>query len=97
MGRGLPARVRQSRTSTAFYAYAYPEPEGFATHPIGPDAAYYSDANSQFLLPYEAVRQAPDPDQALSEFLHTTYEAAAEHGGWDRGSLEDNPARWNDR
>lgn len=81
----------------AFYAYAYPEPDGFATHPIRPDAAYYSDANGQFLLPYEAVRRAPDPDQALTEFLHTTYEAAAEHGDWDRASLEDNPTRWNDR
>jgi len=48
-------------------------------------------------MPYEAVRRAADPDQVLAEFLHTTYEAAAEHGGWDRAGLEDNPTRWNDR
>ncbi|WP_226344866.1 DUF5996 family protein [Agilicoccus flavus] len=79
----------------AFYAYAYPEPEGFADHPVGPDAAYYSADNGQFLLPYEAVRTADDPDRALLEFLHTTYAAAADLGGWDRATLEDDPARWD--
>jgi Family of unknown function (DUF5996) len=77
----------------AFYAYAYPEPDGFRGHPIRPDAGYYSTEAGQFLLPYEAVRTAPDPDRALLEFLQTTYEAAAEHGGWDRDALEDDPAR----
>lgn len=78
----------------AFYAYAYPEPDGFADYPVGPDAAYYSVENGQFLLPYEAVAEAKNPDQSLAEFLHTTYRAAADLGGWDRASLEDNPARW---
>lgn len=78
----------------AFYAYAYPEPEGFADYPVGPDAAYYSVENRQFLLPYEAVAEAEDPDRALTEFLHTTYRAAAELGGWDRKNLEDDPHRW---
>lgn len=81
----------------AFYAYAYPEPDGFADHPVGPDAAYYSRENGQFLLPYEAVRTAPDPAQALLEFLHSSYEAAAERGGWDRAGLEDDPDRWAQR
>ncbi|KPC84117.1 MULTISPECIES: DUF5996 family protein [Streptomyces] len=78
----------------AFYSYAYPEPEGFADHPVGPKGAYYSTENGQFLLPYETVRTAPEPDRALTEFLHTTYEAAAEHGGWERAQLEDDPRRW---
>jgi hypothetical protein len=78
----------------AFYAYAYPEPEGFADYPVGPEAAYFNDEFKQFLLPYEAVRTAVDPDRALSEFLHTTYAAAADLGGWDRAALEDDPARW---
>lgn len=77
----------------AFYAYAYPEPAGFADHPVGPKGAYYSVEAGQFLLPYEAVRAAPDPDRALLEFLQSSYEAAAEHGGWDRAALEDDPAR----
>ena len=77
----------------AFYAYAYPEPVGFRDHPVGPADAYYSDDAGQYLLPYEAVRTAPDPDAALSEFLQSTYEAAAAHAGWDREALEDDPAR----
>ncbi|WP_313817946.1 DUF5996 family protein [Citricoccus sp.] len=79
----------------AFYAYAYPEPEGFANHPVRPDAAYYSPENGQFLLPYEAVRTAEDPDQTLLDFLHTTYIAAADRGNWDRVRLESDPSRWN--
>ncbi|MGH3778697.1 MAG: DUF5996 family protein [Pseudonocardiaceae bacterium] len=77
----------------AFYAYAYPEPDGFRDYPIRPDAAYYSSEAGQFLLPYEAVRAAPDPDRTLLEFLQTSYEAAAERAGWDRLALEDDPAR----
>ncbi|WP_434097209.1 DUF5996 family protein [Streptomyces mirabilis] len=78
----------------AFYSYAYPEPGGFAGHPVTPAAAFYSSDFSQFLLPYEAVCTAADPDRALAGFLHTTYEAAAEHGGWDRAALEEDPNRW---
>jgi hypothetical protein len=78
----------------AFYAYAYPEPDGFARYPVGPSEAYYSTEFRQFLLPYEAVRTAPDPDRALLEFLQSTYRAAAELGGWDRSTLEDDPTRW---
>jgi hypothetical protein len=72
----------------AFYAYAYPEPDGYQTHPVTPDAAYYSQPNGQYLLPYEAVRTAPDPDAALLGFLQSTYEAGAIHAGWDRETLE---------
>ena len=79
----------------AFYAYAYPEPDGFANYPAGPDAAYYSTEHRQFLLPYEAVADAEDPDRTLLEFLHTTYRAAADLGGWDRAALEDDPGRWD--
>ncbi|MBD2891387.1 DUF5996 family protein [Actinomadura nitritigenes] len=78
----------------AFYAYAYPEPDGFAERPVAPDAAFYSRENGQFLLPYEAVATADDPDRTLSAFLQSTYEAAADLGGWDRAALEDDPNRW---
>ena len=71
----------------AFCSYAYPEPDGFRDYPVGSAAAYFSDEFGQFLLPYEAVRTAPDPDRALTEFLHTTYEAAAERADWDRAAL----------
>lgn len=78
----------------AFYAYAYPEPEGFAEHPVAPEGAFYSVENGQFLLPYEAVRTAADPDRALMQFLQSTYAAAAENGEWDHTVLTADPQRW---
>jgi hypothetical protein len=71
-----------------FYAYAYPEPEGFAAYPVRPDAASYSTELREFILPYEAVRTAGDPDGLLLDFLQSTYEAAADLAGWDRAALE---------
>ncbi len=78
----------------AFYAYAYPEPDGFAEHPVRPEQAGYDKDLGEYLLPYEAVRRAADPDRTLLEFLQDTYEAAAVHAGWDRAALEDDPDRW---
>jgi hypothetical protein len=72
----------------AFYSYAYPEPEGFAAERVRPDAAFYSGDLHEFLLPYDAVRQAEDPDALLLEFLQSTYEAAAKLARWDREALE---------
>jgi hypothetical protein len=77
----------------SFYAYAYPEAEGFSDYEVHPSEAFYSDDAGQFLLPYEVVRTAPDPDATLLEFLQSTYAAAAETGGWDRAALEDDPRR----
>jgi hypothetical protein len=76
----------------AFYAYAYPEPDGYASWPVKPAAASYHAGAREFILPYEAVRTAPDPDAALLEFLQSTYEAAATRGHWDRDGLERRPA-----
>ena len=72
----------------AFYAYAYPEPPGFADARARPDAAFYSAALHEFILPYEAVRRAADPDAALLAFFESAYEAAATLGRWDRAALE---------
>lgn len=71
-----------------FYAYAYPEPQGFKSYPIGPRAAFYSNDLREFLLPYEVVRRAPNPDSLILEFAQTTYAAAADPGSWDRSALE---------
>jgi hypothetical protein len=71
-----------------FYAYAYPEPEGYRTTSPGPDSARFDEGLGEFVLPYAAVRTAADPDAVLLEFLQRTYEAAADLGGWDRGLLE---------
>jgi hypothetical protein len=70
----------------AFYAYAYPEPPGYADQPARPAAALYTAG--EYLLPYEAVAAAPDPDRVLAEFLDATYAAAADPAGWDRAALE---------
>ena len=72
----------------AFYAYAYPEPEGFERYAVRPAAAYYHADLREFVLPYDDVRTADDPDEALQAFLRSTYEAAADLGGWDRAALE---------
>ncbi|MBR1154923.1 DUF5996 family protein [Bradyrhizobium sp. JYMT SZCCT0428] len=72
----------------AFYCYAYPEPAGFRATKVRPDAAFFSEALGEFILPYDAVRTADDPDQALLDFLQSTYEAAAISAKWDREALE---------
>jgi uncharacterized protein DUF5996 len=72
----------------SFYSYAYPEPVGFGDWPVAPDPASYDHDLGEFLLPYGAVRTAQDPDAMLLAFLQSTYDAAAELGGWDRSALE---------
>jgi Family of unknown function (DUF5996) len=72
----------------AFYSYAYPVPKGFGTAPVQPAEAFFSEALGEFLLPYDAVRTAADPDAALLAFLQSTYEAAAACAAWDRAALE---------
>ncbi|MBW4489745.1 MAG: hypothetical protein KME12_18335 [Trichocoleus desertorum ATA4-8-CV12] len=71
-----------------FYAYAYPGPEGFRDYVIQPVEAFYSPDLQEFVLPYAALQQATDPDAMLLAFLQSTYEAAADLGGWDRAALE---------
>jgi hypothetical protein len=72
----------------AFYSYAYPAPEGFARATVEPAQAFFQEALGEFLLPYDAVREAGDPDATLMRFLESTYCAAATLGHWDRGRLE---------
>jgi hypothetical protein len=72
----------------AFYSYAYPAPEAFREFKVQPAGAFFSKELGEFLLPYEAVRTARDPDATLLAFLESTYEAAATSGAWDRAALE---------
>ncbi|MBD1917376.1 MULTISPECIES: DUF5996 family protein [Cyanophyceae] len=78
MGLGYPA----------FYSYAYPVPEGYKDARVQPDAAFFHEGLGEFVLPYDAVREAADPDQALLKFLHSTYEAAANLANWDTTALQ---------
>lgn len=72
-----------------FYAYAYPEPDGFATAARAlPEPAYYQSQLHEYVLPYEAVREAADPDAMVLSFFQSTYEAAADLAGWNRPALE---------
>ena len=72
----------------AFYAYAYPEPPGFAQASIRPADSFYSDDLHEYILPYDAVRNAENPERALMDFLMSTYDAAASLGKWDRAALD---------
>ena len=71
-----------------FYSYAYPAPEGFKDAPVKPSGAFYSTDLGEFLLPYDEVRKAGQPDEMLLDFLQSTYEAAANLAKWDRHALE---------
>jgi hypothetical protein len=71
-----------------FYSYAYPEPAGYREYAIGPAGAAFDTNFGEFVLPYETMRAAADPDGMLLEFLQSTYEAAANCAHWDRGALE---------
>ena len=75
-------------SEAAFYAYAYPEPAGLAQAAVRPEQAYYHPVLREFILPYDAVRTAADPDATLTEFLQSTYDAAADLARWDRAALE---------
>jgi uncharacterized protein DUF5996 len=72
----------------AFYAYSYPEPAGCSTAKIRPDAGYYHDVMHEWILPYEAVRTADNPDASALDFFQSTYETAANLAGWTREALE---------
>jgi hypothetical protein len=71
----------------AFYSYAYPEPAGFRDRAV-PAGAYFDTTLGEYILPYETVRLAADPDALLLDFLSTTYAAAADAGRWDRAALD---------
>jgi hypothetical protein len=72
----------------AFYAYTYPEPDGYRSAAVRPSGAYFDAALGLYMLPYDLVRESPDPDSTVLEFFQSTYEAGADLGGWDRSLLE---------
>jgi hypothetical protein len=74
--------------NAAFYSYAYPAPTGFSEAKVRPAEAFFSKELGEFILPYEAVRRAREPQRVLLDFLQTTYDAAADLAQWDRAALE---------
>ena len=75
-------------TEPVFYSYAYPAPAGYSDHLVRPEGVRYDSDLGEFVVPYEVVRGAAAPETALLEFLQSTYEVAADLGGWDRAALE---------
>ena len=76
-----------AQVDAIFYSYAYPEPPGYSAAAM-PDGAFYHPELREFVLPYEQVRTAPDPERLLLDFFDRTYAAAADQGQWDRKALE---------
>jgi len=72
----------------AFYAYTYPEPDGYRSAAVRPSEAFFDERLGLFMLPYDVARISADPDAAVLDFFQTTYEAGANLGGWDRSTLE---------
>jgi hypothetical protein len=72
----------------AFFSYAYPEPPNFSGTMLRTSEAFYDEQLKEFVLPYDAVRRAADPDRTLTGFLQETYAAAADGAAWDRAALE---------
>jgi hypothetical protein len=72
----------------AFYCYAYPEPAGYGEVPLRTAGAFYDKGLGQFILPYDVVREARDPDALLLGFFQEAYDAAADLAHWDRKALE---------
>lgn len=72
----------------AYYSYAYPTPDGFKDARVKPEAAFFHEKMGEFILPYDAVREAEQPDQVLLAFLQSTYDAAASAADWDQAGLK---------
>ena len=78
----------ETSPAPAFYAYAYPVPDGLGARPAEPSEAFWSEEMGEYFLPYDAVRTADDPDAALLSFLESTYGHVADLADWDRDALD---------
>jgi hypothetical protein len=83
-----PGTVTGPMKEPAFYAYAHPAPEGYSQSRVRPDAARFAKEMGEWILPYQTVRKAADPDREILAFFSDVYSAVADLGGWDRAALE---------
>jgi hypothetical protein len=72
----------------ALYGYLVPRPPGCETAPVEPARAGWVEEMGMWLLPYDAVRESPDPRRALLDFLDSVYALALDLGGWDAPTHE---------
>lgn len=84
-----PGGVTATDAAPLFYSYAYPEPDGFRTAEV--DSGAFNSGLGEYVLPYDEVRTAADPEAKLLGFLQSTYDAAANLAQWDRSALERDP------
>ena len=77
-----------SAPDPVFYAYLVPQPPGCALAPIDPDGAAWIEQMGEWVLPYEYVRGAGDPEATLRRFLDSAYSLAGSLGGWDLERFE---------
>jgi hypothetical protein len=77
----------------AYFAFAYPEPQKLGESRVRPPAAWWHDELREFVVLYDDVRKSDSPTEALAQFFESTYEAAADRLGWNRGELERMP-KW---
>ena len=80
-------------TAPFFYGYIFPQPPNSETLPIAPLAASWSGAIGEWVLPYEAVRNAPDPAMQVRAFLDAIYAHCTDAAGWDRDALSYQPPK----
>ena len=72
-----------------FYAYSYPEPNGFRTSAVA--HGHFDETFGEFVLPYQQVRAASEPGRMLFEFFESVYATGADLAKWDRAALEREP------
>jgi hypothetical protein len=67
----------------AFFAYAYPAPDGVSDATLSPAAAHWDGTLGEFILDWDDIREAPDPYGAALEFARSAVRHGCEVCGWD--------------
>jgi len=75
------------QTAPFFYGYIFPQPPGAEKLSIAPAQASWSAQLKEWVLPYDAVRSAKDPQHAIATFVGAIYEQCFAVAGWNREAL----------
>jgi hypothetical protein len=67
----------------AFYAYAHPAPDGFASASLSPAAARWDATLGEYLLDWDDVCAGSDPHALALEFAHSVFRHACAVCKWD--------------
>jgi hypothetical protein len=72
-----------SNPAPMLYGYLHPRPDGCETAAISPEHAGWVESMGEWMMPYDAIRESPDPGALVLEFFNSIYAVAVETGGWD--------------